>query len=236
MKTLPLLVHWFKKDLRENRNYIIIFCLLLPCSIFWERWLAAEPFRDYSWKVWGVEFHNIIVWLFLFLILLRIFHTESPLDEDQYWLTRPISGGTLFTAKFILSLTLCALALIPVAVLYWDDYSRVFGKTSKFSHYLLYWSIALAASIFISKGKSRLDMSYLGAMFIAFFLIPAIYYLALLDLKTWGIKDNIFMLVAIGGTGSWMAMLHQYWTRRTRRSWVILAAAWAIPLYLFMIT
>jgi hypothetical protein len=203
-------------------------------NIGYAAWLTLEKPRIGVTLFPGVGI-QLLAWFFLCLVSFRIFQLENPFDEEMFWRTRPIRGIVLFIEKMIFSTVLFSLMMVQALVIHLTipKYEALSVTTFASYYFFLiifgYWSMALVISLFISRGKSRTDMSYLGTLFLAGLVVPILLKLfpnvSFPPIKGYELTLR-HVVVVFCAIGSWGAMLHQYWTGFIRRSWFILIITW----------
>lgn len=177
-----------RKDLIRFRFALLAWLLLLVGKYFllasisgifghpspyWIR-LFAFP-QPFFYLVWAGPA------LFGYMLVAALVFEDSPSDRDPFWVTRPISGAQLLSAKLILALAAFVLLPLLAATVWWRacgfrlaEWALLAGYTAV--SYLLLAALALAVAS-TTRGYARfLVWSLAGiALLLAVHLIPPIF-------------------------------------------------------------
>jgi hypothetical protein len=105
--TAPLALAWHitKKDLRASRDLIIGTVLLaIAETLLRTVWPPLTMSLDPDLTAWVNQLKNalpIMRSMFVAILVAQLVHLDPLAGGDGFWLTRPISRGTLFTSKLL---------------------------------------------------------------------------------------------------------------------------------------
>lgn len=190
-------------------------------SIDFDSWRDSFSFR-YS------DFGLLVLYLIITAIIVRLIHEDPPVGTSGFWLTRPISRKSLLLAKSLFSLLF--LVIVPVAA----DFILLFhfGMNSSQILPFLFATLAIHLAIICVCASLAVLTPNLTAFFAA--AVVAVVCQAALNnylpivnqqygwMTTYRICALLYLVLSIG------AVVHQYLTRKTVRSWTLLIAG--IPL------
>ncbi|MEO8205371.1 MAG: hypothetical protein ABI615_04265 [Chthoniobacterales bacterium] len=232
--------HLFKKDVRHTRILLAVWLVLVLLQ-FTLVGIGASP----GDKVMQAVYETLTVILpllqalLLIVIIPYVVHGEPLVGTTAFWFTRPISPKTLLKAKGLfagvillvpllvqvvvltangatphdIALALPEILLSEMALLF--SVSVLAALTPNFGIFAVAGAVFLIGTILISTGIS----------FGRLFFNPESMVRSMQDfslLKSRGVAGSIFTIVLGGGI-----VLHQFTTRRTKRS--IILAAIALP-------
>ncbi len=236
--------HIFKKDCKRQRWLIAAFVVallaraeLLRAEERWH-WLGHSPLtfenNDYWWHyqamfremlgprayqvvqplILVVEWADLVI---LAILIIRLFHEDSPVREEAHWRTRPTSGTQVFMAKAVLigllawplqialQILITALAGFPAASWF-----------SGLSQLIAFQSVIISSAVLAcALWKNAL------AGFGALFLLLLGYVFALEKFAKDGLPEEAygFALLTLAVTGAW----RMYARRKQIEGYAILA-------------
>ena len=150
----------FKKEISNFLSSLIgimvIVVFLLITGLF--LWVFKSDFNLLAYGYANLDGLFIIApWVFLFLVpavTMRSFAEENRTGTIEMLLTKPLSDWQIILAKFLASVALVLLALIPTAVYYFSVYRLGFpmGNLDSGSIMGSYIGLFLLSSSFVSIG------------------------------------------------------------------------------------
>lgn len=171
-------------------GYIFILIFLITTGII--LWIASNPSNLLS----GAEadlipFFNEAPILFLILIpaiTMRTIAEERRTGTIELLFTRPLSDLSIILSKYLASLTLLVIALLPTLIYYFSMYSlslnpETFDHGAALTSYfglVLIGAAFIAIGVFASSLTSSQIVAFILAMFLCWFFIPDIGAIALL--------------------------------------------------------
>ena len=232
-------VRIFKKDAAHLWPQILLFLALLALFAY------SDPVYYVTHVKGGlmslVNLLRLVLPLSCWLLVISVIHEETPIGDNQYWLTRPFAWTDLLAAKvlFLLAFVNLPVFLCQAAVLAANGFSPadhlpdLLAKQVFFAALLVLPVAALAA---VTKG---LGQTLLGGLLLLMLLAIAAALLAYLAPgSSWGglawIRASAVAAVAFGGAA--LVLFLQYTRRRTVLSGTVLAGTaglvlliWAAP-------
>lgn len=175
----------FKKEISNFLSSLIgimvIVVFLLITGLF--LWVFQSDFNLLSYGYANLDGLFILApWVFLFLVpavTMRSFAEENRTGTIEMLLTKPLSDWQIIMAKFLASVTLVLLALIPTAVYYFSVYRLGFpmGNLDKGGILGSYIGLFLLSSSFVSIGIfcSSVTNNQILAFILSVFLCGFIY-------------------------------------------------------------
>lgn len=168
-----------KSFLSSIGGYVVLLVFLVFCGLL--MWVFPDTnILDYGYASME-QFFNIAPWLLLFLIpaiTMRSFADEFKGGTIEWLSTKPLSSGQIITGKFLASLTLVAIALLPTVVYIFSihylamdnaalDAGGIFGS---YIGLLLLAAAFTAIGVFSSALTDNQIVSFLIALGISFLL------------------------------------------------------------------
>jgi ABC-2 type transport system permease protein len=175
----------FKKEISNFLSSLIgimvIVVFLLITGLF--LWVFQSDFNILSYGYANLDGLFILApWVFLFLVpavTMRSFAEENRTGTIEMLLTKPLSDWQIIMAKFLASVVLVLLALIPTAVYYFSVYRLGFpmGNLDKGGILGSYIGLFLLSSSFVSIGIfcSSITNNQILAFILSVFLCGFIY-------------------------------------------------------------
>ena len=175
----------FKKEISNFLSSLIgimvIVVFLLITGLF--LWVFQSDFNLLSYGYANLDGLFVLApWVFLFLVpavTMRSFAEENRTGTIEILLTKPLSDWQIIMAKFLASVVLVLLALIPTAVYYFSVYRLGFpmGNLDKGSIFGSYIGLFLLSSSFVSIGVfcSSVTNNQILAFIMSVFLCGFIY-------------------------------------------------------------
>ena len=175
----------FKKEISNFLSSLIgimvIVVFLLITGLF--LWVFQSDFNLLSYGYANLDGLFILApWVFLFLVpavTMRSFAEETRTGTIEMLLTKPLSDWQIILAKFLASVVLVLLALIPTAVYYFSVYRLGFpmGNLDKGGILGSYIGLFLLSSSFVSIGIfcSSVTNNQILAFILSVFLCGFIY-------------------------------------------------------------
>ena len=175
----------FKKEISNFLSSLIgimvIVVFLLITGLF--LWVFKSDFNLLSYGYANLDGLFILApWVFLFLVpavTMRSFAEENRTGTIEMLLTKPLSDGQIIMAKFLASVALVLLALIPTGVYYFSVYRLGFPMGNLDSGSILgsYIGLFLLSASFISIGIfcSSVTNNQILAFILSVFLCGFIY-------------------------------------------------------------
>ena len=175
----------FKKEISNFLSSLIgimvIVVFLLITGLF--LWVFRSDFNLLSYGYANLDGLFVLApWVFLFLVpavTMRSFAEENRTGTIEMLLTKPLSDWQIIMAKFLASVALVLLALIPTAVYYFSVYRLGFPVGNLDSGSILgsYIGLFLLSSSFVSIGVfcSSVTNNQILAFILSVFLCGFIY-------------------------------------------------------------
>ena len=235
---MNLALHIARKDLRHARLILGIWYPTLILAVSLDT--KIELFLGELGSIWEVPTQSrdelelglvvliglLVVSLDLLLraaIVSKLVHCDSAVGSTAFWLSRPVSGGTLLAGKAILILLTMVL---PPIVVQLTVTSQLSGSPSTSTEVFL--SPFVSASVFMMLAvltPNLAGMAVLGGIMagaalggflvLSWLAIPLVGDLGVVDALTSALLWVLLLAVCL------TVICHQYLTRRTRRSLVI---------------
>jgi hypothetical protein len=168
-------------------------------------------------------------------LAVQIVQGDRLVGTTAFWLTRPVARGSLLASKLALAFAL--VVAVPVLVdvvvilrygLPWTDAVGAAAESALLRAGILLPLMALAA---VTADLANFVVSGIAAIFSAFAVVALVQSLRLAPSKSNDVADTITVLVVTTvGLGAFAACAHQVFTRRTRRSALILVGSVALML------
>lgn len=248
---MSLILHLVRKDFRRARVLLGIWCPILILSVVLDT--KIELFLDGRGPAQDVgtpssaelDFAVVVLagLMVIFLDLLmraaivsKLVHDDATVGSTAFWLSRPITGGTLLASKAIL----LALSMIPAAIVVQLAVSNYLsGSPSTSPEVFLMPVISTAVFMMLAvltpslAGMAALGGIMAGVTWVAFLVLrwlatPLVGVEGMAELVTRSPPWLLLLGVCVAVT------CHQYVTRRTKRSLVI--AFSGIPIFLLLLT
>jgi ABC-2 type transport system permease protein len=159
-------------------GYLVIAIFLLVTSLF--LWVIPGNFNLIDGQIASLTgFFELAPWLYLFLIpaiTMRMFAEEKKSGTIEMLLTRPISTWGIIAAKYLASLVLVAISLIPTLLYFWSvsrlgnpvgniDTGATWGS---FIGLLFLASVYIAIGLFSSSTTSNQVIAFLIAIILSY--------------------------------------------------------------------
>lgn len=184
----------FKKEISgffsNITGYLVIIIFITINSLF--MWILPGEFNIPETGYASLDTLFLLSpWIFLFLvpaITMRMISEEKRLGTIELLFSKPVSERSVIYGKFLASVFLVLMALLPALVYYMTVYFT--GETTgnidnaatagSFIGLFLLASVYAAAGIFTSSLTSNQVVAFVTAVFLCFFLYTGFDYLALL--------------------------------------------------------
>ena len=252
---MSLILHLVRKDFRRTWVLFGIWYPILILSVVLNK--TTEQFLDGRGPAHDVGtpssaeldlavfvLVDLLVTFFDFFmraaIISKLVHDDAPVGSTAFWLSRPITGGTLLASKAIL----LALSMIPADItLRLEASSRLSGTPSPSLEVFLMPIISTALLMMLAVLTPSLTrMAVLGGimavvtggayLLLSWLAMPMIGGEGIVEAATHAVTQNAPWLLLLGVCVA--VICHQYLTRRTKRSLVI--AFSGIPVFLLLLT
>lgn len=251
---MSLTLHLVRKDFRRVRWILAIWCPILIASVVLDA--RIELFLDGRGPAQEVgtpsnaelDFAVVVLigLLVVFFDLLmraaivsKLVHDDATVGSTAFWLSRPITGGTLLASKALL----LALAMIPADIaVQMAATNHLSGSPSTSPEVFLMPVVATAVFMMLAVLTSSLTgMAVLGGIMagvtwgaflvLSWLAMPVVGGEGMVEVATRAVtRDSPWLLLL----GVCVAVIsHQYLTRRTKRSLVI--AFSGIPAFLLVL-
>ena len=173
-------------------GYVVIIVFLLANSAF--IWLFPGDMNILDTGYASLDsFFTFAPWIFLFLvpaITMRSFAEETKTGTMEFLLTKPITNMQLVMAKYLGSLALVLLALIPCLIFYYSVWALgnppgnldTGGTWGAFIGLFLLAAIYVAIGIFASSLTDNQIIAFIIAFLISFFFYQGFDFLATLPM------------------------------------------------------
>jgi ABC-2 type transport system permease protein len=179
----------FKKELNtffgSITGYLVIAIFLLTTSLF--LWVIPGNFNLIDGQRASLKgFFELGPWLYLFLIpaiTMRMFAEEKRTGTLEMLITRPITMQGIIFAKYLASLTLVAISLLPTLLYFWSV-SRLgnpVGNIDSGATWGSFIGLLFLASVYISIGLFASSLS--NNQIISFLVAIALSYLCFLGFE-----------------------------------------------------
>jgi len=220
--------HIARKDLFRLRTILLLWAALLTGQMglaLIQSNLDANGYFPFLMGAW--VFSEIFVPLLGLGIVMAVLHDDSACDSDAFWLTRPIAGGLLLRSKLIV---LFILAAFPALVLmpWWIAHGYEAGQLARAVVHTTWQQLAITLFALPLAALSATTARFVMQVFVAavIFVLLSLAYVSLGE-------NHVFTLsplnASVGGrvmVSAWFAsgvtvVVHQYLTRRTRRSFLL---------------
>lgn len=174
----------FKKELNtffgSITGYLVIAIFLLTTSLF--LWVIPGNFNLIDGQRASLKgFFELAPWLYLFLIpaiTMRMFAEEKRTGTLEMLITRPISMWGIILSKYLASLALVAISLIPTLLYFWSvsrlgnpsgniDSGATWGS---FIGLLFLASVYISIGLFASSLSSNQIISFLVAILTSYII------------------------------------------------------------------
>ena len=252
---MSLILHLVRKDFRRVRVMLGIWCPILILSVVLDatieqsldgRGPAQNVGTPSSTELDLAVFVLVGLVVICFDLLMRaaivskLVHDDATVGSTAFWLSRPITGGTLLASKAIL----LALSIIPADIAVQLAASiRLSGSPSPSPEVFLMPVISTAVFMMLAVLTPSLTrMVVLGGIMavvtggaylvLSWLAVPLIGGEGIVEAATRAVTRNAPWLMLLGVCVA--VICHQYLTRRTKRSLVI--AFSGIPAFLLLLT
>jgi hypothetical protein len=168
-------------------------------------------------------------------LAVQIVHGDRLVGTTAFWLTRAVARRSLLASK--LALAFVFVVAVPVLLdvlvivrhgLSWIDALGAAAEGALLRAGVLLPLMALAA---VTADLAVFVVSGIAAVFSTVAVVAALEWLRLLSSRPSDVGDTIFVAVlAVVGVGALAAFVHQVFTRRTKRSALILAGSVALAI------
>jgi hypothetical protein len=230
---MSLIFHIVKKDLRRFWLPLVVFATVIVAKLGLGAlllWRVNPANGDFFGRLTlYLNLVSVIEGLAGFILVAAIVQEDPLVGTEAFWMTKPISGAALLTAKFVT--VLAAILVVPVFVTipWWlacDFGIREIGiaaRDSVFFHGLVV-VVAFPLAV-LTKTSGR----YLAALLIAFTCAVV---MSIFQAATAGHASTIpsdllvtrsWIALGLAVTGSGALVVHQYVTRRVWRSGALAA-------------
>lgn len=222
--------HILKRDVRGSWKLLCVMAALLALQVF-QTWNIQIREYFYARNVTFTTAYSLLLYLVVMTIVVRVIQEDGLVGTSAFWLTRPISRKSLLGAKALYSL----LFLVCVPVL--ANFILLFHHGMKGSQILpflfdnmrVHLAILFIFAAFAAVTPNWVSFAIAEVMALIF-LFMANNWFELPDMPIGGLSGlSIFGLLLLAVT--LVTIIHQFLTRKTRRSIVFLIAgivlAWA---------
>jgi ABC-2 type transport system permease protein len=175
---IPLLKKELNTFFGSITGYLVIAIFLLATSLF--LWVIPGNFNIIDGQQASLSgFFELAPWLYLFLIpaiTMRMFAEEKKSGTIEILLTRPISTWGIVLSKFLASLLLVCISLIPTLLYFWSvarlgnpvgniDTGATWGS---FIGLLFLAAVYISIGLFASSATSNQIISFLVSLLISY--------------------------------------------------------------------
>ena len=251
---MSLILHLVRKDFRRVRVLLGIWCPILILSVVLDAKIElyldgrgpAQEVGTPSSAEFDLAVFVLVGLLVVFFDLLmraaivsKLVHDDATVGSTAFWLSRPITGGTLLASKAIL----LALSMIPADIaVQMVTSSHLTGSVSS-SEFFLMPVVATAVFMMLAVLTPNLArMAVLGGIIagvtwgaflvLSWLAMPLVGGEGIVEAATRSVTQSPPWLLLLGVCVA--VICHQYLTRRTKRSLVI--AFSGIPVFLLLLT
>ena len=228
-------LHIFKKDLRQFRYLVALILVWTIVFVVVTALAWSEPASSISMNSWAVSQSSTIglplVWC---LALVLLIHAEPLPGDRQFWLTRPYSRASLFTAKalFVVSVILLPLFLAQAAILTLVGLPVMANLVRLLWEQLLVLSILILPAAVLAAVTTSLPQFIISGFVVHFVSILVQSEESFLGVAWFRIAASVSAAVVCGGLVLWW----QYRRRGTTTARVIVvggvAASCALTLFM----
>jgi len=251
---VSLILHLVRKDFRRVRVLLGIWCPILILSVVLDAKIElyldgrgpAQEVGTPSSDEFDLAVFVLVGLLVVFFDLLmraaivsKLVHDDATVGSTAFWLSRPITGGTLLASKA----TLLALSMIPADIaVQMVTSSQLTGSLSSSEFFLM---PVVATAVFMMLAvltPSLARMAVLGGIIagvtwgaflvLGWLAMPLVGGEGIVEAATRSVTQSSPWLLLLGVCVA--VICHQYLTRRTNRSLVI--AFSGIPVFLLLLT
>jgi hypothetical protein len=229
---MSLTWHIVRKDLYRLRWVLLLWVVAIAARLVFasiQSSLDGEgsiPFQRAAWA-----FGMIFVPVIGFSLVMGVQDDDPVSDADAFWVTRPISGGRLLSAKAIVLAALCAVPALVTAP-YWLSHGYSLTQIRRAAELTTEWQVAITLLAVPFAAISPNGTRFVGNVLVGggvFLLVGLAFRLIGIGQATATsdgvLVSRIWMDCMIGAAASVTAMLMQHFTRQTRYSMAILIAA-----------
>ena len=227
---MGIAIHIFKKDLRRLWPLLVIlFAYIGILTAVLTTGLRSPDPNSIEWTSF-VQSSGLLgtgsLWILTAVVIVFLIHEEPPSGTSAFWLTRPIPRGSLLAAKagfiFLFLVAVPAAANLYVLSRYGLEANRIGPSLAKMlSAYLIFIGINVALAVLTSSLQAFV-IACLGTMLLVPLGAKFLRIDVPMNLPFWIAK--ILIPGTLTGVVCLIVILHQYLTRRTRRSVTILVA------------
>ncbi len=252
---MSLILHLVRKDFRRTRVLLGIWCPILLLSVVLDAHIelfldgrgavqevGTPSSAELDFAVQVVPAGLLVIFLDLLMraaIVSKLVHDDATVGSTAFWLSRPVSGGTLLASKAIL----LALSMIPPPiVVYLAVSSYLSGSPSTSPEVFLIPVVSTAVLMMLAvltpslAGMAALGGIMAGVTWGAFLVLswlamPVVGGEGIAEVAMHAVTQNTPWLLLVGVCVA--VICHQYLTRRTQRSLGI--AFSGIPVFLLLL-
>ena len=229
---MSLTWHIVRKDITRLRWVILLWVVALAGEMTLaslQATLDVEGHTLFYMAAW--TFGNVFIPVIGYGLVMRLQDDDPVTEGDSFWMTRPITGGRLLSAKALLLALLCLLPAV-ISVPFWLGHDFGLGALRQSSLHVL-WRQVLISLLAVPFAV----ISSSGAKFVTNTLVGMVAVLGLwllYRLVAGGgptpIPDPVlvsrgWLILAIWVFAAGAAALNQYYRHRTRRSVALLVTA-----------
>ena len=239
------LFHLVRKDFRHWWKILAVWCPILVLSVAWdtkiELWLG-DPAEFETLPDQAIDENIILVlsgslmvaidFMLRAAIVSKLVHEDATVGSGEFWMSRPIAGGTLLASKAI---CLAIGLVVPAIVLGITVRGLLTGEFTLSTNEVLVEAVLVAwLTVLAALTSSLARMVFLGGILAAagFGGFLALVWLAgpmvgVVEYATWSASSLPWLVFFVVCAAT---IWHQYLTRRTMRSMVGAASGIAVSL------
>jgi len=242
---MNLVLHHFRKDVRHVRWLVGLWLAIVLFNFLLAGWGPAAPTNDTVGEfIYGTirGLVPILQWLAMILLVPFLIHDEPLVGSTTFWPTRPISPGLLLRSKALFILTLLILPpLITESVILTMNHVTASDILFAMGEIILLRLAFIMVLVALSAVSSNYGRFILTGVLLLFLLMVISFFLEMSNLhspdrfrqQVWPtlmtsrtVLSWLIIIIAGGGI-----TIHQYWTRKTIRSLILVAGGTSLVLY-----
>ncbi|HZZ19548.1 MAG TPA: hypothetical protein VFE25_09270 [Opitutaceae bacterium] len=229
---MSLTWHIVRKDVTRLRWVILLWVVALAGEITLaaiQATLDAEGHVLFYMAAW--TFGNVFIPVIGYGLVMGLQDDDPVTEGDSFWMTRPITGGRLLSAKALLAALFC---LVPVAISvpFWLSHDFGLGALWKSSVHVLWRQVlisllAVPFAVISSSGAKFVTNTLVGAVAV---LGMVLLYRMVADNGAHTTPDAVlvsrgWIILCVWIVAAATAALNQFYRHRTQRSVAILVTA-----------
>jgi hypothetical protein len=229
---MSLTWHIIRKDVTRLRWVILLWVVALAGEMTLaslQATLDVEGHVLFYMAAW--TFGNVFIPVIGYGLVMGLQDDDPVTEGDSFWMTRPITGGRLLSAKALLLALFCMLP-VAISVPFWLSHDFGLGALRQSSLHVLWRQVlisllAVPFAVISSSGAKFVTNTLVGAVAV---LGLVLFYHLVADNGPSLIPDSVlvsrgWVILAIWVVASGSTALNQYYRHRTQRSVAILITA-----------